>query len=85
MENRVIVNWNVKFFFFGTQVPCEVLEFMELEFLEKNTSGTRVLHMELEFQKKKKKKNPKCTFAITWCSKNRVTFETRFLENRVSK
>ena len=89
LENRVIANWNFKFFFFGTRVPCEVLEFMELEFLEK-------IQVELEFHeleyftwnlssKKKKKKNPRCMFAIIWCSKNRVTFETRFLENWVSK
>ena len=50
----------------GTQFPCEVLKFMELEFLEK-------IQMELEFHEleyftwnsSSKKKNSKSTFAIT--------------------
>ena len=49
----------------GTQVPW------------KNLNGTwvpwtQVLHMELEFQKKKKK-IAKSAFAITQCSKNQVS------------
>ena len=38
----------LRIFFFGTRVPCKVLKFMELEFLEK-------IQVELEFPKKKKK------------------------------
>ena len=58
----------------GTQVACEVLEFMELEFLEK-------IQVELEFHElkyfikfPKKKKTSKSTFSIARCSKNRVLY-----------
>ena len=59
---------------YGTRVPCEVLEFMELKLLEK-------IQVELEFHEleyftwyssSKKKKNSKSTFTITRYFKNRV-------------
>ena len=58
----------------GTQVPCEVLEFMEIDFLEK-------IQVELEFQKKK---NSKSTFTITRCYKNQVCWKIEFQNRSIS-